>query len=127
MATKNIDAYCIQAKLLDEDLFKEIDEYTIFDHGLKEQVCSRSQNEVAIILSSTYKKYYKSSGSLPPVISKGNDLTTVRFIGLKLNIEGKVTGKNKGAFSKKKVKTKISKLFISSVYHPVDDKDQKRD
>ena len=33
-------------------------------------------------------------------------------------------GKNKVAFSKKKVKSKIIKLFISSVYHPVDDKYQ---
>ena len=85
---------------------------------------SRDQNGVAIILSPTFSKYYKSSGLPPTVISKNNDLSTGRFIGLKLNIEVKVKGKNKGAFSKKKVKAKIIKLFISSVYQPVDDRDQ---
>ena len=112
MATNNIDAYCIQANLLDEDFVKEIDGYIIFDHGLKEQVYSRGQNEVAIILSSTYTKYYKSSGSLPPVICKDSDLTTGRFIGLKLNIEVKVKGKNKGEFSKKKVKPKLPNFLF---------------
>ena len=36
----------------------------------------------------------------------------------------KFKGKNKCAFSKKKVKFKTIKLLISSVYHPVEDKDQ---
>ena len=41
MARKNIDAYCIQETWLDGDFIKKNDEYTIFHHGLKEQVCSR--------------------------------------------------------------------------------------
>ena len=47
MVRKHIDAYCIQETWLDGDFIKEIDEYTIFHHGLKEQVCSRGQNGVA--------------------------------------------------------------------------------
>jgi len=35
-----------------------------------------------------------------------------------------VKGKNKGTFSKKTFKAETVKLFISSVYHPVDDKNQ---
>ena len=116
MARKNNNAYCIQETLLDVDFVKEIDGYTIFHHGLKEQIYSRGQNGGEIILSPTFSKYYKSSGSLPPVICKDNDLTTGRFIGLKLNIEGKVKGKNKGAFSKKKVKPKSSNfLFLQYI------------
>ena len=81
MARKNIDAYCIQETWLDGDFIKKNDEYTIFHHGLKEQVCSRGQNWVAIILFSTFSKYYKSSGSFPPVKSKYNDLAFWRCIG----------------------------------------------
>ena len=44
------------------------------------------------------------------------------MIGLKLNI--KVKEENKSASSKKKIKIKNIKLFVFSVYHPVDDKDQ---
>ena len=108
---KNTGTYCIQETWLAGGFIKEIDGCTIFHLGLKEQVCSRGQNGVAIILSPTFSKYYKSSGSPPPAIPKNNDLTTGRFIGLKLNIEIKVKGKNKGAFSKKKVKAETIKLF----------------
>ena len=112
MARKNINAYCIQETWLDGDFVKEIDGYTIFHHGLREQIYSRGQNGGEIILSPTFSKYYKSSGSLPPVICKDSDLTTGRFIGLKLNIEVKVKGKNKGAFSKKKVKPKLPNFLF---------------
>ena len=106
------------------EIYKQIDGYTIFHYGLKEQVCSRGQNGVAIILSPTFSKYNKLSGLLPPTISEDNDLALGRFISIKLNIEVKVKEKNKGAFGKKKTISKTIKLFISSEYHPVDDKDQ---
>ena len=57
MARKKIDVYCIQETWLDGDFIKEIDGYTIFHHGLKEQTCSRGQNGVAIILLPTFSKY----------------------------------------------------------------------
>ena len=41
-------------------IYKKIDGYTIFHHGLKEQVCSRGQNGVAIILSPIFSKYTKN-------------------------------------------------------------------
>ena len=68
MATKNIDTYCIQVIWLDRDFIKKIDGYTFFHNWLKEKTCSRNQNGVAIILSPTFSKYYKLSGSLLPVI-----------------------------------------------------------
>ena len=112
MARKNIDAYCIQETWFDGDFIKEIDGYTIFHHGLKKQVCSRGQNGVSIILSPTFSKYYKSSGSPPPVKPKNNDLTAGRFIGLKFNIEVKVKGKIKVDLVKRKLKLKLSNFLF---------------
>ena len=71
-------------------LIKEIDGYTIFHHGLKEHTCSRCQNAVAIILSLTFSKYYKLSGSIPPVIPQEDDITMGTFIGIKLDLKVKV-------------------------------------
>ena len=122
MARKKIDVYCIQETWLDGDFIKEIDGYTIFHHGLKEQTCSRGQNGVAIILSPTFSKYYKLSGSLPPVIPQEDDISMGRFIGIKLDLKVKIL--KKGAFRKKNIKFETIKLFISSAYHPVHEKDQ---
>ena len=117
MARKRIDVYYIKETWLDGDFIRKIDWYAIFHHGLKEQTCSRGKNGVAIILSPTFSKYYKLSGSLPPIISQEDDITMGRFIGIKLDFKLKVI--KKGAFRKKNIKFETIKLFISSAYHPV--------
>ena len=122
MARKRIDVYYIKETWLDGDFIRKIDWYAIFHHGLKEQTCSRGKNGVAIILSPTFSKYYKLSGSLPPVIPKEDDISMGRFIGIKLDLKVKIL--KKGAFRKKIIKFETIKLFISSAYHPVHEKDQ---
>ena len=97
----------------------------MFHHVLVSQNCGRFQKSLAIILSLEFLTFYKLSGYKPPITSN-NELNEEygRFIGLKLSIE--VKPRFKGAFSKKKKKNKSQtiNLFISSVYHPVDYKDQ---
>ena len=93
---------------------KEIDGYTIFHHGSKEQICSTGQNEIAILFSITFSKFYKLFGSLPPVIPQKNDIAMGGFVGIKLYLKGKVN--KKGAFRRKKESLKLSiTLFTKKI------------
>ena len=96
MIRKNIDACCTQQTWFDENFIKEVYDYAIIYHGLKEQTYSRGQNGVAIILSPTFAYYLKLSGSLPSIISQDDDIDLEGFFGIKLNFKVKV--KNKDAF-----------------------------
>ena len=83
MSVRSISAYCLQETWLNGDFIKEINGYTVFHHGLKEQTCSRGQKGVAIILSPELTKFYNLSGSKPPVIPKiATNEEYGRFIGL---------------------------------------------
>ena len=99
----------------------------IYHHGLTKQVCSRGQKGEAIILSPTFFKFYKKSGSKPALVPENEDsIDFGRFIGLKLQIE--IKRSLKGSFQKRKEKNKSQSinLFISTTYHPTDSKDQSK-
>ena len=101
MSVRSISAYCLQETWLNGDFIKEINGYTVFHHGLKEQTCSRGQKGVAIILSPELSKFYNLSRSKPPIIPKiATNEEYGRFIGLHFSIT--VKNKEKGAFRKKK-------------------------
>ena len=51
MIRKKNSAYCVQERWLDGDFVREINSYTMFHHGLKNQTCNRCQRNNAIILS----------------------------------------------------------------------------
>lgn len=62
----------------------------MFHHGLTKKICSRGQKGFAIIFFPTFSKFYKQTGSKPPIIPENESSVDFRSsIGLKLQISVK--------------------------------------
>ena len=116
MRTQDWDAVCIQEtwRMNDEDYW--IEGYKILMHGTSvKQKMGHSRNGVCIILSPKFAKAYEEAGEKKITTKAGGEYGG-RFMGINLTFQS--TDDNG-----RKIKGKHLKLFLCSIYHPVDNKE----
>ena len=115
MVDKNILAYCVQETWIVGNLNTVVRNHMIFRHnGEEREVGTRGRvsGGVGIILSPTRVTAWRASGEKPPITNHLQSKFSGRFLGLKLQFpclyqfDRRVRGE--------------LKLFIASIYHPVD-------
>ena len=125
MIKKGIHGYFLQEMWLLSKFSKTIRGHLLLHHGMTIKPCLRGRAScgVAIILGPVLLWAWDMTGKPPPITSAPNSDFPGRMIGFTLCFPD---GSNKRVDKfHKRGKGKI-KIFLASIYHPVDHEDQKR-
>ena len=99
--------------------------HLLLRHGMWMKLChrGRASSGVAIILGPAPLWAWYMSGKSPPITSASNSDFPCRMIGVTLYFPNCL---NKRAYTYHKRGKGRIKIFLASIYHPVDHEDQKR-
>ena len=125
MIMRGIQGYSLKKTWLLGTFYRTNQGHLLLHHCMATKPChrGRASSGVAIILGPALLQAWGMAGKPPPIISASNSNFLCRIIGVALCLSN---------LSNKKVDTYHKrgkggiKIFIASIYHPVDNEDQKR-